>query len=217
MSEDLIIVGASGFGKEVAWLVESINGRGERWRLRGFLDDRLEPGAQCLGYPVLGPVALAGAEPDWGSAVVAIGDPRVRLRVTRQFLATGVRLPALIHPSVELHPSNRVGEGTVICAGSTITVEVVIGAHVHLNLHCTVGHGAVLEDYCTLSPGVHVSGDVHLERGVFLGTGAQTIQGVRVAEGAVVGAGATVTRDLPTCVVAVGSPARAVKGVPPFA
>ena len=216
MIRDLVIVGASGFGKEVAWLIGSINAAEPRWRIAGFLDDRVEAGASCLGLPVLGPVAAAGAGRDHEEVVVAVGDPRVRRHLTEQLSAAGARFPSLVHPGVELHPSNRVGEGVVICAGNTITVETRIGDHVHLNLHCTVGHGAVVQDYCTLSPGVHLSGDVHLEEGAFFGTGAQTIQGVRIGSGTVVGAGATVTRDLPPAVVAVGSPARAVKQLDPF-
>ena len=37
--KDLIIIGASGFGREVAWLVERINRRSPQWNLIGFLDD----------------------------------------------------------------------------------------------------------------------------------------------------------------------------------
>ena len=38
---DLIIVGASGFGREVAWLVERINRVTPTWNLLGFMDDLL--------------------------------------------------------------------------------------------------------------------------------------------------------------------------------
>lgn len=38
----LIIIGASGFGREVAWLVERINKVKETWNLMGFLDDESE-------------------------------------------------------------------------------------------------------------------------------------------------------------------------------
>ena len=35
----LYIVGAGGFGREVAWLVERINAVNPTWNLVGFLDD----------------------------------------------------------------------------------------------------------------------------------------------------------------------------------
>ena len=39
MLKNLIIIGASGFGREVAWLVERINKVCPTWNLIGFLDD----------------------------------------------------------------------------------------------------------------------------------------------------------------------------------
>ena len=40
--KDLIIFGASGFGREVAWLVERINAKQPTWNLLGFMDDNEE-------------------------------------------------------------------------------------------------------------------------------------------------------------------------------
>lgn len=42
MMNDLIIIGASGFGHEVAWLVERINKVNPAWKLLGFIDDNPE-------------------------------------------------------------------------------------------------------------------------------------------------------------------------------
>ncbi len=48
---------------------------------------------------------------------------------------------------------------------------------------------------------------------VWLGGGAIVLPGVTIGENTVVGAGAVVTRDLPADVVAVGNPARVVRGL----
>lgn len=48
---------------------------------------------------------------------------------------------------------------------------------------------------------------------VWLGSGAIVLAGVTIGANTVVGAGAVVTRDLPANVVAVGNPARVVRGV----
>ena len=37
--KDLYIIGAGGFGKEVAWLAERINEVEEIWNIKGFIDD----------------------------------------------------------------------------------------------------------------------------------------------------------------------------------
>ena len=53
--KDLIIFGASGFGREVAWAVERINKISPTWNLIGFMDDAEDiQGNKINGYPVLG-------------------------------------------------------------------------------------------------------------------------------------------------------------------
>ena len=86
--------------------------------------------------------------------------------------------------------------------------NVSLGAHVHVDRRCTIGHDVVIEDFARLNPGAVVSGGVRLGRVVTLGTGASTVQGIEIGAGTFVGAGAAVVGDLPAGVVAVGVPAR---------
>ena len=37
----LYIIGAGGFGREIAWLVERINVNSDEWKIEGFLDDNI--------------------------------------------------------------------------------------------------------------------------------------------------------------------------------
>ena len=53
--KDLYIIGAGGFGREVAWLVERINQVEATWNIKGFIDDNKSiQGHTEDGYPVLG-------------------------------------------------------------------------------------------------------------------------------------------------------------------
>lgn len=213
--KDLVIVGASGFGKEVAWLVEEINRSEPTWRIVGFLDDNpARHGQPCVGYPVLGGTDWLQGRPGLACAI-GIGEPRVRRKVAHRTAAHGAEFPALVHPTIRLHGSVRISPGVLICAGNILTVEIELGGHTHLNLNNTVGHGAVFGEFCTVYPGNTLSGDIVLEAGVSLGTGGSIIQGLRVGCGTAVGAGATVVRDLPPDVVAVGSPAKPIREITP--
>jgi acetyltransferase-like isoleucine patch superfamily enzyme len=55
-------------------------------------------------------------------------------------------------------------------------------------------------------------GPVVIERDVWIGANATILPGVRLSEGAVVGAGAVVRYDVPARTVAVGVPARVIRG-----
>lgn len=53
--KDLYIIGAGGFGREVAWLVERLNKDNPTWDLKGFIDDNTAVrGTLQDRYPILG-------------------------------------------------------------------------------------------------------------------------------------------------------------------
>lgn len=117
----------------------------------------------------------------------------------------------MIHPSVIYSESVNFGEGSIVCAGNIITVNIEIGKHVIINLDCTIGHDANIGDYSTILPSVNVSGFVKTEECVSIGTGSAIIQGVNIGKNTVVGAGAIVVKDLPENCTAVGLPAKPIK------
>lgn len=88
---------------------------------------------------------------------------------------------------------------------------VVLARHVLVNAGATIGHGTVVDEFATLSPGVRVGGDCRIGRGSFLGIGAVVSNGVNIGEGARVGAGAVVLHDLAPGGVYVGVPVRLVR------
>lgn len=211
---ELLIFGAGGFGREVA----SWAGRAQ-WRGRGFevvaLVDDDAPADELNGHPVLSLAAAAARHP--GASVIAtVGRPQLRERLIGKAIEAGLQPTApLVHPNVEYDQDTvELGEGVVVCAGSILTVNIVVQEHAQINLDCTIGHDAVIGAYSTLSPGVHISGNVTLESHSFIGTGAVTVNGLpgrplTIGTGAVVGAGAVVTKDVAAGVTVTGVPARA--------
>lgn len=204
----LYIFGAGGFGREVAWLAEQAWGAAVGLQ---FLVDHPE----YLREPVNGiPVRLlqdAQVGPD-SRFVVALGDPTQRRTATAACIAAGHEPATLVHPRVEMSQRVALGDGAVLCAGTVVTVDVTIGAHVHVNLGCTIGHDAKIGEFSTLSPGVHVSGNVTIGRDVLIGTGACIINGapgqpLTIGDGAVIAAGACVTRPVEPGSMVAGVPA----------
>lgn len=210
---DLVIIGASGFGREVAWLVERINQNDPTWNLLGFIDDNeLLKGTEINGYKVLGTTKEIDGLPN-AFFVCAIGASKTRETIIKriQKVNPDIHFATLIDPSVEMSAYVNIEEGTIICAHTILTVNISIGKHVIINLDCTIGHDAILEDFVTLYPSVNVSGATQIGSCSELGTGMQIIQGKRIGSNSIVGAGAVVIKDIPDNCTAVGSPAKPIK------
>ena len=210
---NLIIIGVGGLGREIAWVVERINKENPRWNFLGYLDDN--PAVQNTivnNYPVLGTIDDAIRYPE-ACFVCTIGASKIREKVVNRVkaLLPQAQFATLIDPSVKMSDFVNIGEGTIICADSILTVNITIGSHVLINLDCTIGHDALIHDFATLYPSVNVSGTTEIGYCSELGTGMQIIQGKRIGDYCVVGAGAVVIRDIPSKCTAVGSPAKPIK------
>jgi sugar O-acyltransferase (sialic acid O-acetyltransferase NeuD family) len=199
----VVVLGAGGHAKVVIGTLLAAG-----FRISGAYDD--EPskrGTSVLGVPVVGRLdALVGAGPS--AAVIGIGDNRARAAVARRF--PDLQWVAVADPQAVVHPSARLGAGTVVFAGAVIQPDAVLGAHVIVNTGATVDHDCVLGDFVHVGPGSHLSGGVRLGDGAFLGIGSAVIPNREVGAWTVVGAGAVVVRDLAGGVTAVGVPARPV-------
>lgn len=209
--KDLYIIGAGGFGREVAWLVERINAVEPTWNLVGFIDDdETKWGTKESDYTILGGCDYLRKLSDV-YAICAIGAAKTRKIVIEKMRASNVKFATLIDPSVLISKKVEIGEGTIICANSIITVDIKIGEHVIINLDCTIGHDDIIDNFVTIYPSVNVSGNVHLGECAELGTGMQIIQGKKVAPNTIIGAGSVVVRDCVESGTYVGSPAKKIK------
>ena len=211
--KELYIIGAGGFGREIAWLVERINEKEPTWELKGFIDDNQALWGEVFDdHEVIGGCDyLRNIDRElW--VLCAVGSSKTRKKIIDGLGSSKhIRFATVIDPSVQMSKRVQIGEGTMICAGNVITVDVNIGKHNIINLDCTIGHDAVLGDFVTLYPSVNVSGSSSIGSETELGTGMQTIQGMKVGTQTIVGAGSVVIRDIPDKCVAVGIPAKPVR------
>lgn len=204
---NLLIVGAGGHGREVAWLAHEVHGANA---VLTFAVERAYLQSDCVdGIRV---VAMDELPDNATHFVVAIGDIAGRRRIAAECEARGLVPATLVHPSVPRSSRVYIGPGSIVCAGSVLTTNVHIGRHVHVNIGCTLSHDVVLGDFSTLSPGTHLSGHVHVEGDAFFGTGADVINGVAgaplvIGRGAIVAAGACVTGSVEAGAMVAGVPA----------
>ena len=204
-----IVYGASGHGKVVADILRACS-----VEVEGFVDD--DPSRQCTqvaGLKVLGNGAwlVERAHRQPVSAVLGIGDNLARRAVAEGCTRAGIRLLTAVHPSATIAPSATISSGVVIMAHAVVNADAVIREGAIINTGAIVEHDCVVWDFAHLSPKVAIGGRVSIGELSWLGIGSTVVPDLRVGTGSIVGAGATVVRDVDDWVVAVGTPARVLK------
>ena len=210
------IFGAGGFAREVDWLIADIaKSGGQRHSVGAFVasDDAVNIGTSIQGTRVIAETEFF--EQFWNEALnifVAVGSPKLKSLLVKKCIdaLTNVAFPSLIHPSIEMDTRReavRISKGSILCAGNILTTNIDIGEFVHLNLDCTIGHGAMIGAYSTISPGVHISGGVCMGEFCFVGTGAVLLENVVIPPNTAIGAGATVVKTITEPGTYVGTPA----------
>lgn len=211
MTREIVIVGSSGFAKEMLFLVEnSCAPDGNRWIIKGFIDENINE--DILGHKVLG-------NDDWLlrydkeiNVVVGIGDPKAKYRVVNKLKKNeNIIFPNIIAKSARLGNSVIMGEGCIVCDMNILTVDIHLGDFVTLNLNNTIGHDTVIRDYVTINPGCNVSGNVTIGALSLIGTGTKIIQGIDVGKESIIGAGAVIIRNVDERCTVVGNPGRLIR------
>lgn len=150
-----------------------------------------------------------------------------------------IRSNAVIYCNVHIGRNFRTGHNALIRENTTIGDNVRIGSNAIVEGHTSIGSNvsiqsnvyipmnSVIEDFVFIGPNAVLTNDKYppmrrgnemkgpiLRKGVSVGASAVILPGVEIGEGSMVAAGATVTKDIPSWKLAVGSPAK-VTDLPP--
>ncbi len=139
-----------------------------------------------------------------------------RTALLRELLGTcgedvEVRAPLFVDYGDNLH----IGDGTFVNFGLT-ALDV---APIRIGSHCQIATNVqLLAATHPLDPALRKAGwesgePITIGDNVWLGGGVIVCPGVTIGDNTVVGAGAVVTKDLPANVIAVGNPARVLRGL----
>ena len=198
MTRDIIIVGAGGWGRETAWILERINAAAPdpAWRILGYADDDpAKAGLSIEGYPVVGSVDRASKDHPGASIVVAVGDNAARESIYRRL--RGHDFPVVADPTAVVAPTAEIRHGVFIGPMAVVAAGAEIGKFAIVNTHAGVGHDAKMGDFSQLCPGAALSGHSTIGERALMGTNSCTCPGVTVGAGAKIAAGMPVYADVP--------------------
>lgn len=198
----LAIIGASGHGKVLADMAELLG-----YNVT-FFDDAYPNKLANEHWPIAGNLTVLLKNPNlYECVVVAIGNNQMRNTLCIKLINDGFKLPTLIHPTSVISKYAKIADGSVFLANS------VVNAFAQIGRNCIINTGAIIEHDCVIGEAVHVSPNVALAGGTkvgdlsWLGIGSLTKQLVEIGENTIIGANTTVINNIPSNVMAVGTPA----------
>lgn len=194
----VVLFGGGGLART---LIDLVRAQGD-FEVAGIVDDRLPPGAEVAGVPVLGggsalgPLAAAGLVYA-ANAVGAIGGMAARRRVSAQIAAAGLTGPVLVDRTASVAATASLAPGALVFAQAAVSTAAVVGANTIVNSAAVVSHDCRVGADVHIAPGAILAGEVVVGDGALIGMAVTAPVGVTIGAGAVVGNGATLLADVP--------------------
>lgn len=213
MCKKIVLIGAGGFGKEVAVMIEEINMKKKRFELLGFLDDspKFNKDSDINGYPWIGPTSWILDHKDDVVCTCTISDTATKARIQRELTQQGVRFQTIMAVSSGVARTSEIGPGSVLYWNVGVSVNCKVGAGVLLNDGVKLGHDVVIGDYASVFPGTGISGGTVVEEGASIGGHAFIVPCRKIGAYAHVAAGSIVFSNVRAGTTVLGNPAKRMK------
>ncbi|MBR0143799.1 MAG: NeuD/PglB/VioB family sugar acetyltransferase [Clostridia bacterium] len=211
----IVLIGAGGFGREVASMIEVLNEIKPTYELLGFLDDgsQYHDGVVINGYPWLGNHDWIVEHKAETVCTCCIANPKIKKKIQEELTEKGVVFETIIAYKGfgYIGPGTEIGPGCVFYGGVTISVDCKIGAGVVMNQMVNIGHDVSIGDYTTIMPFTGISGNCKVGETVNIGGHAFVVPGRKIGDGATVAAGSIVFANVKAGTTVLGNPAKRMR------
>jgi sugar O-acyltransferase (sialic acid O-acetyltransferase NeuD family) len=146
--------------------------------------------------------------------IVAIGNPygHIRCRLDQNLRELGIQAMSFADPTALICRNVTIDEGLQVMPSAIIHNDAIVHRNCIINTRALVEHDCILEDGVEIGPGAVLCGRVFVGANTWIGAGVTVRPKIRIGRNSIIGAGAVVVSDIPDGVVAIGVPARPVKG-----
>lgn len=170
------------------------------------------------GYKILGSFddlfskeSLAGE-----SFLLTMGDNTVRTDLSDRIISLGGNVPTMIHPTAVISHYAKISDvGVYISPYTYVQADSSIGSNTVVLSHVNISHTTHIGNSCFIAGGATIGAYTEMEDFVFVGQGALSISAKtkKIGHHAYIGARSLLTKDVPSCVVVAGLPARILRNV----
>ena len=205
--KQLIIIGAGGMGRTMySNALESI-GYGEKFVVKGFVDDNLEA---LDGFPNYPPVigTIRNYQPQQDDVFVSSIGGISRKACMEEIIRRGGEFIELIHQTARLLANVKLGKGNFIGAYTVIGNDVVIGDYNMIQSYTIIGHDARIGDFNRIDTRVTCVGGIVIGNEVNIHTSAVISHNVKVENKSRVAALSFVIKDVKSGTTVIGNPAK---------
>ena len=205
--KNLIIIGAGGMGRTVySNALESV-GYGEKFVVKGFIDDNLKA---LDGFPNYPPVidTIRDYQPQEDDVFVSSMGGASRKACMEEIIQRGGEFIELIHKTARLLTNAKLGKGNFIGAYTVIGNDAVVGDYNMIQAYTVIGHDAKVGSFNRIDTHVTCVGGIVIEDDVNIHTSAVISHNVVVETGAHVGALSFVIRRVKAGTTVMGNPAK---------
>ena len=207
--KNLIIIGAGGMGRTLySNALESI-GYGEKFLVKGFIDDNVNVLDGFPNYPpIIGTINNYVPQQD-DVFVSSIGGASRRVCM-ETIINKGGEFLELIHQTARIYTNAKLGKGNFIGAYTVIGNDAVVGDYNMIQSYTVIGHDAKIGSWNRIDTHVTCVGGIVIEDDVNIHTGAVISHNVCVENGAHVGACSFVFRKVKAGTTVIGNPAKRI-------
>ena len=205
--KNLIIIGAGGMGRTIYSNALESTGYGEKFVIKGFIDDNLEA---LDGFPNYPPIieTIKDYVPQQDDVFVSSIGGAARRPCMEEIISRGGVFMELIHQTARIYTNAKLGKGNFIGAYSVIGNDALIGDYNMIQSYTVIGHDAKIGSWNRIDTHVTCVGGIVIEDEVNIHTSAVISHNVRVETGAHVGALSFVIRKVKAGTTVMGIPAK---------
>ena len=187
----MLIAGAGGLGLEMLGLIVNQ----DREETVSFFDQGEDiPSLLYDKYPVLSELEEVKTffQENSASFIVAVGQPRMRKKLTDQLENSGGKLVNFIANTASVFSIQIEYEGLIAQPGSGISHSTILGKSCSLHINSIIGHDVTIGEFVTIGPNVSIIGPAQIGSYCTIGEQVIVLPGSRIGDNVIIGAGSLV-------------------------